>query len=388
MIVIGLEVLLESQPSFLRGKRLGLLTNQASVNRDLIHNRILLQQGYGLQLTTLFSPQHGFYSEKQDNMIESDHSIDDVTGLPIFSLYGDLRKPSEQMLENIDILLIDLMDVGTRVYTFLYTLGYCLEAAAEYNKKVVILDRPNPINGIKVEGNLLTRECESFVGLYPIPMRHGLTFAELAKYINETRGIKADLTVIPMRGWHREMGFRETGFPWVYPSPNMPTPETAAVYPGQVIWEGTNISEGRGTTMPFELFGSPFIEHQAVLEEIKKTNLPGCYIRPLLFQPTSGKWADKVCRGFQVHVVESSEFMPYRTSLAFLSALLKLYPDQFCYKQPPYEYEFTRLPMDLILGSKKVRQELEKGTPVLDIEANWQKELEEFEKIREQFLLY
>ncbi len=388
MIAIGLEVLLDSQPSSLQGKRLGLLTNQASVNRTFIHNRILLQHLYGDQLTTLFAPQHGFYSEKQDNMIESDHMVDNVTDLPVYSLYGDLRKPSRAMLENVDVLLIDLMDVGTRVYTFLYTMGYCLETAAECGKKVVVLDRPNPINGITVEGNLLTEECKSFVGLYPLPMRHGLTFGELALFVNEVGKIHADVEVIPMRGWQREMRFRDTGFPWVFPSPNMPTPETAAVYPGQVLWEGTNISEGRGTTLPFEIFGSPFLEHDAVFAEIREDKLPGCFIRPLLFQPTSGKWADKVCQAFQIHVTDSSMFMPYRTSLVFLHALLKLYPEQFKYKEPPYEYEFTKLPMDLILGAQFVRHELEKGTPVIEIEALWLDELEDFKKIRQEFLLY
>ena len=388
MITIGLEVLLESQPDNLRGKRLGLLTNQASVNRDLIHNRLLFQQSYGAQLTTLFSPQHGFYSEKQDNMIESDHMVDESTGLPVFSLYGELRKPNKQMLEKVDVLLIDLVDVGTRVYTFLYTMGYCLEAAAEFDIQVVVLDRPNPINGITVEGNLLAEDCSSFVGLYPLPMRHGLTFGELALFVNETCGIGADLQVIPMKGWQREMNFRDTGFPWVFPSPNMPTPDTAEVYPGQVIWEGTNISEGRGTTLPFEIFGSPFLQHEDVLSELQENDLPGCFIRPLLFQPTSGKWAGEVCKGFQFHVVKSSNFMPYRTSLAFLHVLLKLYPEQFSYKQPPYEYEVKRMPIDLILGALFVRQELEKGTPVLEIESQWLEELEEFKKLRQQFLIY
>lgn len=388
MISIGLEVLLQSHPSSLQGKRLGLLTNQASVNRGLIHNRILLQKYYGENLTTLFSPQHGFYSEKQDNMIESDHMKDDLTGLPVFSLYGDLRKPNEKMLDNVDVLLIDLMDVGTRVYTFLYTMGYCLEAAAEYGKKVVVLDRPNPIDGISVEGNLLSEESKSFVGLYPIPMRHGLTFAELALFINEVCDIQADLEVIPMQGWLRGMRYSDTGLPWVFPSPNMPTTDTASVYPGQVIWEGTNISEGRGTTLPFELFGSPFIEHTAVIEEIRDIDLPGCFIRPLLFQPTSGKWADEVCNGFQIHVVDSSKFMPYRTSLVFMQAFLKLYPEHFKYKQPPYEYDYKKLPMDLILGSQKIRQEVEKGIPVLEIESHWFEELDEFKKIRRQFFLY
>jgi uncharacterized protein YbbC (DUF1343 family) len=388
MLAVGLEVLLESQARSLQGKRLGLLTNQASVNRHLVHNRLLLQQKFGERLTTLFSPQHGFYSEKQDNMIESDHCIDPLTGLPIYSLYGELRKPSREMLENVDVLLIDLMDVGTRVYTFLYTMAYCLEAAAESGKRVVVLDRPNPLGGMAVEGNLLTRECRSFVGLYSLPMRHGLTFAELALYINGEYAIGADLEVIAMQGWRREMYFRATDFPWVFPSPNMPTPETALVYPGQVIWEGTNISEGRGTTLPFELFGSPFLKHEEVMAFIEKTALPGCFPRPLLFQPTSGKWANRVCSGFQLHITDPGSYRPYRTSLALMQALMLLYPEQFHYKEPPYEYEYSKLPMDLILGSEEVRRQLEKGVPILEIEDLWQRELHEFDRQRREYFLY
>jgi uncharacterized protein YbbC (DUF1343 family) len=388
MITVGLEALLDSQAQQVAGKRLGLLTNQASVNRHLVHNRLLLQQKFGNCLTALFSPQHGFYSEKQDNMIESDHSVDELTGLPVFSLYGDVRKPTEEMMTHIDILLVDLMDVGTRVYTFLYTMAYCLEAAAQYGKQVVVLDRPNPLGGHALEGNLLTEQCSSFVGLYPLPMRHGLTFAELALFINSEYGIGAELTVVPMQGWQRHMLFRDTGFPWVFPSPNMPTPETALLYPGQVIWEGTNISEGRGTTMPFELFGCPYLNHNEVLSFVEKTELPGCFLRPLLFQPTSGKWANQVCCGFQMHVTDQHAFMPYRSSLALLQALLTLYPGQFAYKEPPYEYEYSRMPIDLILGSRTVRQQLEQGMAVMEMETHWRKELADFAEQRRPYLLY
>lgn len=388
MISIGLEVLLRNPPSYLREKRMGLLTNQASVDSRLVHNRLLLKKICGKQLTTLYSPQHGFYSEKQDNMIESQHGTDAVTGLPIFSLYGDERKPSPEMFEDIDILIIDLMDVGTRVYTFLYTMAYCLEAAAEQGKKVVVLDRPNPIGGLQTEGNILERECTSFVGLYPIPMRHGLTLGELALFINSEYSIGTELEIVAMEGWRRHMHFTDTGFPWVFPSPNMPTPDTALVYPGQVIWEGSNISEGRGTTRPFELFGAPFLEHEEILNIIEKTNIQGCFIRPLLFQPTSGKWADQSCTGFQLHVTDKVLFLPYRTSLTFLQAFLRLYPERFAYKEPPYEYEFIRLPMDLILGSKKLRLDLEAGKSVEELESLWQNELSEFDEKRKKYFLY
>jgi uncharacterized protein YbbC (DUF1343 family) len=388
MLQVGLERVVYEESMSFPGQRIGYLSNQASTTREFVHGRIVLQQKYGDQLTCLFSPQHGFFSEKQDNMIESDHTLDSVTGLPIYSLYGEHRKPTAEMFEQLDVLLIDLIDVGTRVYTFLYTMAYCMEMAAQLGKKVVVLDRPNPIGGEQIEGNMLRPDCSSFVGLYPLPMRHGLTFAELALFLNREFGIGADLELVEMKGWKRSMLFRDTGFPWVCPSPNMPTPETALVYPGQVIWEGTNVSEGRGTTLPFEFVGAPFWQHAAMLRKLEETELPGCYLRPVVFEPTSGKWMGEACCGFQVHVTNSRTFLPYRTSLALLQASILLYPDHFQYKQPPYEYEFKRLPMDLILGDQDVRKELEDGRAISEIENSWQDELQAFDLKRKKYFLY
>jgi len=375
MLKIGLEVLLDTAPPSLTGKRLGYLCNQASTVRGLVHGRILLQKKFGTKLTCLFSPQHGFFSEKQDNMIESEHQQDTVTGLPIFSLYGEHRRPTSEMFDRIDVLLIDLCDVGTRVYTFLYTMAYCLEMAAEMGKEVIVLDRPNPLGGEIIEGNLLHPDCSSFVGLFPLPMRHGLTFGELALLINREFSIGAELMVVRMQGWRREMFFRDTGFPWVAPSPNMPTAETALVYPGQVIWEGTNVSEGRGTTQPFEFVGAPYWRHEAIEPLLTKTELPGCFFRPIVFQPTSGKWAGEACRGFQIHVTDPACYRPYRTSLALLQAIMLVYADDFRYKEPPYEYEYERLPLDLILG-------------IGAMEAGWQQELRAFNNARRKYFLY
>lgn len=386
MISTGLENLVDIGDS-LRGKRLGLLSNQASIDCNLRHSRDILLAHYGDQVTCLFSPQHGFFSEKQDNMVESGHAKDPVSGLPVFSLYGETRKPTSSMFEHLDVLLIDIVDVGTRVYTFLYTMAYCIEAAAEYGKQIVVLDRPNPV-GNAVEGNILQDDCTSFVGLYPIPMRHGMTFGELAFLINQEFGIEADLQVVPMKGYKSSMLFRDTGFPWVAPSPNMPTPETALVYPGQVIWEGTNCSEGRGTTLPFEFVGAPFWEHDPIMEKLEATELPGCYLRPLVFQPTSGKWAEQPCVGFQIHVTDADSFLPYRTSIALLQAVMLCYPEEFSYKEPPYEYEFERLPMDLILGNKELRKGLEQGEVILDLERKWKPALDEFKEKRQKYLLY
>ncbi len=386
-IRIGLEQCLTAPPRSLKGKRLGLLCNQASTDHRFRHCRDLVIQHFPGQLHCLFSPQHGFFSAKQDNMIESDHSIDPVSGLPVYSLYGETRKPYPSMFADIDVLLIDLIDVGTRVYTFIWTVVYCLQTAAETGTAVMILDRPNPIGG-SVEGNLLKEDCASFVGLWPIPMRHGLTVGEVALLCNTEMGIGADLEVVPVQGWQREMTFPQTGAPWLFPSPNMPTFQTALVYPGQVVWEGTNVSEGRGTTLPFELVGAPFIDVHEVLDTIAQTEMPGCLLRPLVYEPTSGKWAGEQCQGFQLHVTGSASFRPYRTSLVLLQALLVLYPESFTYTDPPYEYEFERLPMDLILGDRAVRKALKQGVNIDELERSWQDDLREFQQRCRAVFLY
>jgi len=253
---------------------------------------------------------------------------------------------------------------------------------------VMILDRPNPIGGHLVEGNILRPDCASFVGRCAIPMRHGLTLGELALLCNRELSINAELEVVRMDCWQRQMFFPATGQPWVFPSPNMPSFTAALVYPGQVIWEGTNISEARGTTLPFELFGAPFLDHREVLDALRATDLPGCHLRPLRFEPTSGKWMGQGCAGFQIHVTDLEEFRPYRTSLALFQAIRSLYPDQFAYKPPPYEYEFERLPMDLIIGDRSVREALENGVTIAELEQGWQGELDEYRERCRAVLLY
>jgi len=388
MVILGVEQLVAGCGPDISGKRLGLLSNQASTDRLYRHSRDLINRYFPGQLTCLFSPQHGFFAEKQDNMIESEHDRDGLTELPIFSLYGEVRKPAPAMLDHLDVLLIDLNDVGTRVYTFIYTVAYCLQAAKECGKQVVVLDRPNPIGGELMEGNLLQKGFETFVGLYPLPMRHGMTVGELAQLFNGQFGIGAELSVVPMEGWRREMLFPETGLPFVFPSPNMPTFLTASVYPGQVLWEGTNVSEGRGTTLPFELFGAPYFETEAILENLRTEDLEGCLLRPLAFEPTSNKWQGIPCHGFQLHITDFARYRPYRTSLALLRSVLLLYPEKFSFKPPPYEYEYELLPIDCILGDDRVRKELSEGVPVEDLEAEWQKDLKDFADLRQPFLLY
>lgn len=389
MIALGIEQLLSSPPPGISQARLGLLCNQASTDGRLRHSRDLLNTRFPSRLTCLLTPQHGFFSEKQDNMIESGHGTDPVTGLPVFSLYSNTRRPTKEMFDLFDVLIIDLFDVGTRVYTFLYTMAYCLEAAAEFDKKVLVLDRPNPLGGQQVEGNLLRQECSSFVGLYPLPMRHGLTFGELALLLSGHFNIGAEVAVIQMKGWRRSMLFAETGLPWVFPSPNMPSPACAMVYPGQVLWEGTNISEGRGTCLPFEIFGAPFLDQETVLRKAESlAALEGCCLRPLLFEPTSNKWAGQSCKGFQIHILDPQAFRPYRTSLALFQAVMLLYPGKIQYKQPPYEYEYERLPLDLILGDKELRLALEGGQSISELEKSWQDDLAAYEKLRREVFLY
>lgn len=364
------------------------MANPASVGPDYRHGRTLMAAALPGRLGALFSPQHGFFADKQDNMIESGHGLDPVTGVPVWSLYGETRWPTDEMMDGIDTVVVDIQDVGTRVYTFIWTLAYIMEAAAEKGFHVAVLDRPNPIGGLGVEGNLIDPSCVSFVGRYPIPMRHGMTIGELALFFNEVFGIGCDLTVVPMTGWQRSMHFSDTGLPWVLPSPNMPCEEAALVYPGQVILEGCNLSEGRGTTRPFELFGAPWLDTAALLKALEPTSLDGCILRETGFEPTFGKWRGELCRGFQIHVTDRDRFSPYRLSLDIVRAAIANHPADFAWKQPPYEYEYEKLPMDMILGSTPLRKGLEAGTPISELEANWQEELAGFLKMRESFLIY
>ena len=384
----GIQRLIADPERWISHERIGLLCNPASVNGQLKHARLLIDQTYPQQLKALYSPQHGFFAEKQDNMIESADMIDPVLQIPVYSLYGQSRVPDARMFEPIDILLVDLQDVGTRVYTFIYTLSYCLEAARDFDVKVIILDRPNPINGVDVEGNCLATDCTSFVGRYPIPMRHGLTIGELGVLFNNYFKIGCRLDVIPMKNWQRSMLFTDTGLPWVAPSPNLPTPMSALVYPGQVLWEGTNLSEGRGTTQPFELFGAPYLDTEKILTTLPILKTPGAILRPAVFEPTANKWQGTVCNGFQIHVTNPERYRPYMTTLQLLRAVMKQHRQQFDWKAPPYEYEYERWPIDLIIGDQSIRQRLEDLEPVDGLEASWREDIEHFKTISREFRLY
>ncbi len=389
-VMTGLERLkadLPDLPNCFKGKRLGLLANPASVDQKFTHALDIISQRFPGQLTALFSPQHGFYAEKQDNMIESAHGWEPRLNIPVYSLYSETRVPTPEMFDKIDTLVVDIQDVGTRVYTFIYTISYCLELAARLDKTVVILDRPNPIGGQGVEGNLLDPGVASFVGRFPIPMRHGLTVGEISQLFNQEFHLNCDLRVIPMTGWKRSMYWQDTGLDWVPPSPNLPTPLSCMVYPGQVIFEGTHISEGRGTTLPFEQFGAPYLD-TAALGRAARRQIMGAILRPVNFEPTSGKWQGQVCKGFHIHIIERERFKPYFTSLLLLQLILKFHAKEFAYKRPPYEYETEKMPIDLILGSRQLREQLEGMEDLITLEQHWQAGLERFKTLSQNYYLY
>jgi uncharacterized protein YbbC (DUF1343 family) len=385
---IGAEVLLKEKGGLLSGARVGVVVHPASVLPNLMHTADALSSGKSFRLVSLFGPQHGARGEKQDNMIESAFYRDPDTGLPVHSLYGDARKPTEEMLHDLDVLLFDLQDVGTRVYTFIHTMAYCMEACATFGKTMVVLDRPNPINGDQLEGDLLDPEFRSFVGLYPIPMRHGMTAGELARLYNSEFGIGCRLTVVPMQGWRRNMWFDETGLPWVMPSPNLPTLETAVVYPGMVLVEGTCLSEGRGTTRPFEYVGAPYINARALAEILNRLGLPGVCFRAIYFEPTFQKHAGRMCGGVQLHVEDRNRFEPYLTGISVISAVRSLYPESFQWREPPYEYEEKKMPIEILCGGTRVARQIDAQAPLQEIREGWQADLARFRVLRRAYLLY
>jgi uncharacterized protein YbbC (DUF1343 family) len=384
----GLEVFLHDPPAWAKGARLGFLNHPPSVGPDFTSARELIARRFPGRLQVLFSPQHGLLGEKQDNMMASADFVDPLLKLPVVSLYGPRLAPPPEALAAVDVVLADLVDVGTRVYTFATTLAKVMEAAGPLDKKVVVLDRPNPISGAAVEGNLLRPPWASLVGPYPLPMRHGFSLGELARYYCVTQRLECDLEVIPVRGWRRGQYFDETGLPWVLPSPNLPTPDSALVYPGQVLLEGTNLSEGRGTTRPFELFGAPFLELDRIKQALKGLPLPGVTLREACFEPTFHKWAGELCRGYQLHVTDRRTFKPYYTTLTLLSVLRRLYPEELTWRPPPYEYELERLPIDLLTGDDAIRRGLDRGLTAGELEAGWQEDLARFCELRREFLLY
>jgi uncharacterized protein YbbC (DUF1343 family) len=392
-LTVGLERFLAPDSDLAglsEGVHLGVVAHPASVDRGVRHAVDRLAGDSRLRPVRLFAPEHGLRGEAQD-MEPVSGSADARTGLPVISLYGDRvesLKPSPEDLAGIDGVIYDLQDVGSRYYTFVYTLSYVMETARDVGIPVIVLDRPNPIGGVQLEGPVLEPAMSSFVGRYPLPVRHGMTTAELARLFNEDFGIGCDLRIIPMTGWRRSMHHDDTGLPWVAPSPNMPTPATALVYPGACLVEGTNLSEGRGTTRPFELIGSPWLDGARLAEDLTAGNLPGVLFRPVSFRPEFQKHAGTVCGGVQVHVTNREVFRPFVTYLALILAARAQDPAAFDWRREPYEFESDRLAIDLLLGRAGLRRSIEAGVAVAEIEATWRDDLDTFAESRRRFLIY
>ncbi|PYK46864.1 MAG: DUF1343 domain-containing protein [Verrucomicrobia bacterium] len=351
-VELPIDYLAELWPPELRGRRIGALLHPASVNSTLEHISQILERANGklFQLCALFGPQHGYRGETQDNMIEWRSYEHPRLGIPVYSLYGEHREPTRQMLQELDLLLIDLQDVGARYYTFIWTMYLAMRACEGGNVHVIVLDRPNPINGVTVEGPKLNPDYRSLVGMHPIPVRHGKTIGELATQFRDECFPKCALTILPMKNWKRNMWFDQTGLSWVMPSPNMPTLDSATVYPGMCLLEGTNVSEGRGTTRPFEIFGAPWIDPENFCRELNALKLPGAYFREIFFQPTFQKFADELCGGAQLHVTDRNSFRPFETGIEVIRCIRGMYANHFQWKQPPYEYEFKKFPIEVLLG--------------------------------------
>lgn len=374
---LGAEMLMKDEKKLLKGKRVGLITNPTGVDQNLNSVVDLLNNDPDIQLEALYGPEHGVRGDAQAGQYV-DYYIDEVTGLPVYSLYGKTRKPTPEMLENIDVLVFDIQDVGTRFYTYIYTMALAMEAAQEKGIPFIVLDRPNPLGGKKVEGPVLDPKFASFVGQYAIPLRHGMTVGELARLFNKEFDIGADLTVVKMKGWKRNDYFDETGLQFVMPSPNMPTLETALAYPGAALIEGTNVSEGRGTTKPFELIGAPFISSPELVTRLNQLDLPGVTFRAASFTPTFSKHSGKLSHGVQIHITDRNEYEPVETGLHIVKTLKDLYPEQV--QLTPF--------FDNLIGNGWIRPAIEDGMTVKEMESRWKKDLKEFEKVRKKYLMY
>jgi uncharacterized protein YbbC (DUF1343 family) len=381
---LGVEVLLKDRIDLLKGKRVGLITNPTGVNQSLSSIVDSFSNHPDINLVALFGPEHGVRGSEEAGAYVPFY-IDKKTGLPVYSLYGTTKKPTAEMLKNVDVLVFDIQDVGARFYTYIYTMAYAMEAAKENHIPIIVLDRPNPLGGTKVEGPVLDPNYASFVGMYPIALRHGMTVGELAEYFNKEYQIGADLTVVKMKGWKRNMYYDETPLQWVMPSPNMPTLDTALVYPGAALIEGTNVSEGRGTTKPFELIGAPFIDGDELAQKLNALKLPGVLFRSAYFTPTTSKFTGQLSGGIQIHVTDRNSYQSVETGIAIVKTIHDLYPDQFTFRA---EDRNGVSYFDQLIGNGWVRKAINNGTSLQEIEKQWQSELKEFKKTRKQYLLY
>ena len=389
--VSGIDHLLAQPEKYLTGKTVGLIVNHTSLTGDGRHSIEHFKSHSAFNLHTLFAPEHGLYGTEQD-MDHIADEVDPLSGLNIKSLYGKNEAsllPDPELLKGVDNLVFDIQDVGSRYYTFIYTMANCMTICKQAGVRMVVCDRPNPINGVSVEGNLVGEPWRSFVGQYTLPNRHGMTAGELAQLFNED--IQCDLQVVPMTGWNREMWYDQTNLVWTPPSPNMPTLATATVYPGMCLIEGTLLSEGRGTTLPFEQIGAPYIDPHKLSARLEKDSklLPGVFFRPQYFKPMFQKHAGEICAGLQFHVTGRDKFKPLLTTLALLRAIAELYSNQLQWRTEPYEFVSDRLAIDLLYGNSELRETIFKDDfSLTNLEEGWQEDLESFSKIRENFLIY
>ncbi|MGE7903013.1 exo-beta-N-acetylmuramidase NamZ family protein [Peribacillus sp. NPDC094092] len=375
----GIEVLLKEEKNMLKGKKVGLITNPTGIDSKLTSIVDLLNDDPDINLTALFGPEHGVRGDAQAGA-SVEYYIDEKTGLPVYSLYGKTKKPTPEMLKDVEVLVFDIQDVGTRYYTYIYTMAYAMEAAKENDIPFIVLDRPNPQGGESVDGPVLEPEFSSFVGLYPIPLKHGMTVGELATLFNKGFKIGADLKVIKMKGWKRDMDYDDTGLPFVLPSPNMPTVSTTFVYPATGLIEGTNVSEGRGTTKPFELIGAPYINSDELAGKLNALRLPGVKFRAASFTPTFSKHAGKLSHGVEIYITDREEFKAVPTGLHIIKTIQDLYPGDF---------EFLAAKnFNLLIGNGWVMSRIEEGSSVNEIMKEYQEKQDAFKKVRKNYLLY
>ena len=387
----GLDILAASDFQALAGRSIGLVCNQATIGADHRHILELLLPGHRsgkFKIAKVFGPQHGLFGHTQDNMIEWEGTTDPRTGLIVHSLYGEHREPTDEMLSDVELLVVDLPDIGSRYYTFIWTTALCLKRCEALGIPVMVLDRPNPIGGLQVEGTVLDPAYASFVGLYPLPLRHGMTLGEIACYLQHRFFPKVSLEVIQLDGWSRGDYFDDTGLPWAMPSPNMPLLDTALVYPGACLLEGTNISEGRGTTRPFETFGAPYLDGWQFAAALNEIQLPGCRFRAVQFQPTFQKHAGSICEGAFLHVVDRHAFEPALAYVAILQEAVRQSAGAFKWNDPPYEYEVEKLPIDILAGNSWLREGIEGLTLLSEIRQRFLEECHQFEPFRNEALLY
>jgi uncharacterized protein YbbC (DUF1343 family) len=389
MVLTGLDIISQSFPSELSGKRIGVLCHAPSITRSYKHIIEVIAGRTDCSLSAIFGPQHGIYGQTQDNMIEWEGYLHPVYKVPLFSLYGKFRKPSAHMLKEIDLLLIDLQDAGTRLYTYIWTVKLCIEACSEAGIPVCILDRPNPIGKLPFDGPVLKKEYFTFVGGASIPLCHRMTIGEMSLWIKEKYYPSCDLSIIWMKDWHRNSLYSDTGLPWILPSPNLPTLSSAIVYPGTVLIEGLNISEGRGTTIPFELFGAPFINAEMLKENLTSRNIPGCIFRVHNFIPAFNKFCGKNCNGLQIHVTEPEKYFPVAAAMEIFSAIIETSPyNSLKFNPPPYEYEESLIPFDMLSGDSGMRKAILAGIPVEVERERWSYEISEFKKEFTDFSAY